>query len=182
MLNWFGLFLVLHKLWVPSFATSLFESMLIPESINLYNSLDETHESLNYSNQGSPQMTSSPKLNKHKNTIKHKRRPLPTDTEKMRIMIINCQSLRRRKDIFQKAIGKIQPDVIIGTELWLDPSIKNGDIFPDEFKGHVYRKDRKADKHGGVFIAIKNTYISEEVDELKSKADHMGKFYIAFRK
>jgi hypothetical protein len=29
MLNWFGLFLVLHKLWVPSFATSLFESMLI---------------------------------------------------------------------------------------------------------------------------------------------------------
>jgi hypothetical protein len=50
--------------------------MLIPESINPYNLLDETQESLNYSNPGSPQMTSSPKLNKHKNTIKysHKRR------------------------------------------------------------------------------------------------------------
>jgi hypothetical protein len=63
------------------------------------------------------------------------------------------------------------PSVIIGTESWLDPSIKNGDIFPDEFKGHVYRKDRKSDKHGGVFVAIRNTYISEEADELKSKAD-----------
>jgi hypothetical protein len=50
-----------------------------------YNSLDETQESLNYRIPGSPQMTSSPKLNKHKNVIKHKRRP--TDTEKMRIVV-----------------------------------------------------------------------------------------------
>jgi hypothetical protein len=50
----------------------------------------------------------------------------------------------------------------IGTESWLDPSIKDGDIFPEEFKGNVYRKDRKSDHHGGVFVAIKNTFDSEE--------------------
>jgi hypothetical protein len=54
-------------------------------------------------------------------------------------MVVNCQSLRRRKDIFQTAIAQIRPDVI-GTEPWLDPSIKDGDIFPEEFKGNVYRK------------------------------------------
>jgi hypothetical protein len=52
----------------------------------------------------------------------------------------------------------VLPDVIIGTEYWLDPSIKDGDIFPEEFKGNVYRKDRKSDHHGGVFVAIKNTF------------------------
>jgi hypothetical protein len=50
------------------------------------------------------------------------------------------------------------------------PSIKDGDIFPEEFKGNVYRKDRKSDHHGGVFVAIKNTFDSEEAEELKSTA------------
>ena len=86
-------------------------------------------------------------------------------------MLVNCQSLRRRKDIFQTSIAQIRPDVIIGTESWLDPSIKDGDIFPEEFKGNVYRKDRKSDHHGGVFVAIKNTFDSEEAEELKSTAE-----------
>jgi hypothetical protein len=54
-----------------------------------------------------------------------------------------------------------------GTESWLDPSIKDGDIFPEEFKGNVYRKDRKSDHHGGVFVAIKNTFDSEEAEDLR---------------
>jgi hypothetical protein len=44
-----------------------------------------------------------------------RRRPLPNDTEKVRIMVVNCQSLRKRKDIFQTSIAKMRPDVIIGT-------------------------------------------------------------------
>jgi hypothetical protein len=38
-------------------------------------------------------------------------------------MVVNCQSLRRRKDIFQTSIAQIRPDVIIGTESWLDPVV-----------------------------------------------------------
>jgi hypothetical protein len=33
------------------------------------------------------------------------------------------------------------------------------------------RKDRKSDHHGGVFVAIKNTFDSEEAEELKSTAE-----------
>jgi hypothetical protein len=40
-----------------------------------------------------------------------------------------------------------------------------------KFKGNVYRKDRKSDHHGGVFVAIKNTFDSEEAEELKSTAE-----------
>ncbi|CAG2242399.1 unnamed protein product [Mytilus edulis] len=44
--------------------------------------------------------------------------------------------------------------------------------FPDEFKGNVYRKDKQSDKHGGVFVAIKNTFVSEEAVELRSSIYH----------
>ena len=82
-------------------------------------------------------------------------------------MVVNCQSLRRRKDIFQTSIAQIRPDVIIRTESWLDPSIKDGDIFPEEFKGNVYRKDRKSDHHGGVFVAIKTPLTVKKQKNLK---------------
>lgn len=156
---------------LPNFASSLFDTSLIPETTNMFDSLNDSDLSLNLTNPGSPQMTSSPKHTMNRKIAKHGRRPLPNDTEKVRIMVVNCQSLRQKKDIFQTAIGRINPDVIIGTESWLDPSLKNGDIFPEEFKGNVYRKDRKNDKHGGVFVAIKNTYVSEEAEELKCNAE-----------
>ena len=158
---------------MPNFSTSLFESMLILESTNSFSTLYNSSHIHSPDSPGTPQMTSSPKLSKeHNNKItKHRRRPLPNDTEKVRIMVVNCQSLRRRKDILQTSIAQIRTDVIIGTESWLDPSIKDGDIFPEEFKGNVYRKDRKSHHHGGVFVAIKNTFDSEEAEELKSTAE-----------
>ncbi|CAG2243527.1 unnamed protein product [Mytilus edulis] len=57
---------------------------------------------------------------------------------------------------------------IIETETWLNPKIKDVEIFPDNFK--LYRNDRKkteTDKEGGgVLIAIKKELISSEVYEL----------------
>jgi hypothetical protein len=43
----------------------------------------------------------------------------------------------------------------------------DGDIFPEEFNENVYRKDTKSDHHGGIFVAIKTTFDSEEAEELK---------------
>ena len=58
----------------------------------------------------------------------------------------------------------MKPDIILGNETWLDPSIKSNEIFPDGFK--VYRKDRVGQVGGGVLVAIKNDYISDLVEEL----------------
>jgi hypothetical protein len=42
---------------------------------------------------------------------------------------------------------------------------------PEEFNENVYRKDTKSDHHGGIFVAIKTTFDSEEAEELKSTAE-----------
>ena len=58
----------------------------------------------------------------------------------------------------------MKPDIVFGTETWLDPTIKNSEIFPDGFK--IYRRDRTGQQGGGVLIAVKDHYISDEVEDL----------------
>jgi hypothetical protein len=61
----------------------------------------------------------------------------------------------------------IKPDIIKGTETWLDKDIKDSEICP---KGYVlHMKDWNSKSHragGGVLLAIKNEYNSEYVPEL----------------
>ena len=53
-----------------------------------------------------------------------------------------------------------KPDIVFGTESWLESNISNSEVFPDNFT--VYRKDRPEDPHGGVFIHVSDKIISSE--------------------
>ena len=53
----------------------------------------------------------------------------------------------------------------MGTETWLDSSITNAEIFPQNYV--VYRKDRNR-QGGGVFVAIKDEYVSTECTNMDS--------------
>ena len=75
----------------------------------------------------------------------------------LKIWNINCQSIKNKCASFLNIIENIKPDIIIGTESWLDPSIKDNGYFPPTYA--VHRKDRNL-HGGGVFIAIHNKYIS----------------------
>ena len=52
------------------------------------------------------------------------------------------------------------PDIIIGSESWLKPSIKDHEIFSTHYT--VHHCDR-ADGYGGIFIACHDTLISQIV-------------------
>ncbi|CAC5398880.1 unnamed protein product [Mytilus coruscus] len=54
-------------------------------------------------------------------------------------------------------IESTEPDVIKGTETWLDPNIKSSEIIPDYFHYDTEHRDRPKDPHGGVMIAAKQT-------------------------
>ena len=57
-------------------------------------------------------------------------------------------------------IETYNPDVIIGTETHLDPTVNSSELFPDSYA--IFRKDRwfgKNTKRGGVLIALKNDII-----------------------
>ena len=65
-----------------------------------------------------------------------------------------------------------KPDVFIATETWLDPSINDNQAFPANHK--IWRKDMTTIStwsSGGVLIAIKDDYPSNEVPELKSDCE-----------
>ena len=71
----------------------------------------------------------------------------------IKMMVINFESIKN-KVASLAAFLEIQnyPDVIIGTETWLNPSVGSGDIFPPCYT--VIRKDRQ-DSYGGVLLALK---------------------------
>ena len=72
--------------------------------------------------------------------------------------------MKRKQHLVNNIIESTKPDIVIGTETWLDPSIKDCEVFPNEYK--LYRKDRKGRQGGGVLVAVHTNYISDEVEDL----------------
>ena len=64
-----------------------------------------------------------------------------------------------------------RPDVIIGTESWLSPDIKDSEIFPQGYT--PYRADRttKTTRSGGVFVLVVDTLICSEQPQLRSECE-----------
>ena len=69
----------------------------------------------------------------------------------------------------ENLIDSTNPDIVIGTETWLDPRITNNQVLPPNYT--VWRKDRENSKGGGVLIAVKNTFLSSDVPELQTTCD-----------
>ena len=87
----------------------------------------------------------------------------------LRILIMNCQSVKSKKAELHTIIDSAKPDIILGNESWLTPDIKNSEIFPDSFD--AIRKDRVGDAHGGVFIAFRRDLLCTETPELDTACE-----------
>ena len=82
----------------------------------------------------------------------------------LRILVMNCQSIKSKKAELHTIIDSAKPDIILGNESWLTPAIKNSEIFQESFD--AVRKYRASDAHGGVFIAFKRDLLCTETPEL----------------
>ena len=81
----------------------------------------------------------------------------------LRTLVVNCQSIRGngKQGLLQNLISSSKADIIIGTESWLDSSVRSSEVFPLNFKS--YRKDRAdGTRGGGVFILVSDIYDSCE--------------------
>jgi len=76
------------------------------------------------------------------------------------MLVINFQNILSKKAELECSISATKPDIIIGSETWLRPSIGQGEFFPDSYR--IYRKDR-SDGYGGVLIAIHTSLSSHQV-------------------
>ena len=87
----------------------------------------------------------------------------------LRILNINFQSIKSKQHLVNNILESMKPDIVFRTETWLDPTMKDNEIFPDGFK--IYRRDRKSQQGGGLLIAFKDHYISDEVEDLDLSPD-----------
>ena len=126
-----------------------FESLSLEQTSYSFHSLTVCSPS---SSLGSPKATSSPR--------KPKREPAKPVKQSLRTVVINFQSIKNKVQEAQVLIESAEPDIIIGTETWLNPSIYSSDVLPNNYA--VFRRDR-ADSHGGVLIAVKDDLVCTPV-------------------
>ena len=141
-------------------------------------------QSPNYESFSPPSKCSTPKSNIHQSTSNTPPnvsnitnassepcsliRP-PESFGNLRILNINCQSVRNKTAEFKTLLQYTKPDIGCGTESWLSKEIKSSEVFPtDEYQ--VFRKDR--DKiGGGVFILVKENMIAIEQEDLSTNCE-----------
>ena len=94
-----------------------------------------------------------------------------THTKKsLRVLNVNFRSLRKKGKLLEAIILDTDPDIIIGTETWLDKDIHPSEILPNGLGYNIQRRDRPESPHGGVLIAVKKAlqfsdiYCSQDVE------------------
>ena len=106
----------------------------------------------------------------------HTNRKGKTVNRPLRIISLNFQSIKNKKPELDLLLDTTKPDIIIGTETWLDSSISSSEYFPAS-RCTVYRRDRppnsKEHSHGGVLIAINSEFDSTctEVNSLQTDCE-----------
>ena len=78
--------------------------------------------------------------------------PKGVKQQPLRILNVNFQSIKTKQHLLENMIRSTYPDIIFGTETWIDNSIKDSQIF---LRGYtIFRNDRNL-SGGGVLIAVK---------------------------
>ena len=147
---------------MPNFTTSFFNSTTI-ETSNLFDSLNDNTSFGCIGSHEAPTAASSPII---KNT--QSKKPKQTKNKMpLKILNINFQSLKNKKADLLEIIDSVKPDIILGTETWLNSNTSSSEYFPSNTY-NVYRHDRppniKDQSHGGVLIAIKKDFVSSELN------------------
>ena len=92
----------------------------------------------------------------------------------LKALVINFQSMKGKVAEILTCLEVDDPDLIIGSETWLDSSISSSEIMPSGYT--VFRKDRpvtskKGITWGGVCIAIKSNIICHHRSDLDSDSE-----------
>lgn len=86
----------------------------------------------------------------------------------VKLVILNCQSIKNKVTDFREMIESLAPDITLGSESWLTSEHCSEEFFPGNFT--VHRRDR-ADGYGGVFIAHPSSKTLKREIELETDCE-----------
>ena len=129
----------------------------IKETTNSYSCLDSSACSID----------SLRSLERHHSPVAHSSPLNSAQREKnrkrsLKVCIINFQSIKNKKPDILELIDEEEPDIIAGTETWLNTDISSSEFFPPSYQ--ILRQDRIGSSHGGALLAIKSELSVERID------------------
>ncbi|KAK3108364.1 hypothetical protein FSP39_006467 [Pinctada imbricata] len=136
---------------IPNFNSSLFSEFDTSGS-NLTSSTPNSSSQSSSSFFGDPILSSSPKQPVQKNHL----------NKKARVLTINFQSMRSKREAFWSMLENSDPDIILASETWLNPSIHEREVLPDKYV-FAARRERPNGSHGGVAIITKASFDASEI-------------------
>ena len=158
---------------MPNFSTTLFDLTKLDNNNNPYSVLSDVPDHLNVSNTssiGSPLLTSSPsRTTTSQEKPKYQHKPKKVSFKPLRILNVNCQSIKNKIPEFHTLVDSVKPDIIFGTESWLSCDIFDAEIFPGNY--NIFRRDRAGKQGGGVFIAVNTDIIALREIELETDCE-----------
>ena len=149
--------IVCNRCTLPTFTDSFYEDLQNHSDQNSFHSLDLSHDETTQSEHEPMRDNSS---GPQTNLIK----------EKLKIMTINCRSLRSKEKqaLLKAVIDDEKPNIICGQETHLDRNFQNSEVFPDDY--NIERTDRTLGG-GGVFVATKKDLVVSSVTELDTDCE-----------
>lgn len=143
------------------------------ETTNQFSALSKLSSIPSIDSSFSPTAFSSPKMQRHLSSVSstNSEHSVPNaPRQNLRVLTMNCQSIRNKRTDLAECIDYFKPDVILGCESWLSSEHKNAEIFPDGYHKNIYRKDRNKNG-GGVFIAVHDSFETWEVENSNSNCE-----------
>ena len=83
-------------------------------------------------------------------------------------MTVNCRSMINKTADLEASINYIKPDVICGSESWLNNNKKSSETFRENYT--AYRKDRITTE-GGIFLLVRKDIVSSNQPDLDSDCE-----------
>ena len=163
---------ICFKCGLPNFTnSSLFTTITVSNSFQLLADLPNDSSiisSVLVSSRGQ-QCTSSPK--KRRNT--HDKKKLCKQRSRsnpLKIFNFNFQSLRNTIAQFQTLLEIEKPDIVVGTETWLNHTILTSELMPPTYQ--VFRRDRQTcTTGGGVLLAIHSNLVERKEVHLETNGE-----------
>ena len=89
--------------------------------------------------------------------------------QELKVLNVNFQSVVNKVADLHCLVETERPDVIIGTESWFSPDIKDSEIFPQGYIPYRAERTTKTTQSGSVFVLVVDTLICSEQPQLRSE-------------